>query len=92
MCVPCTSELCVILFYFLILLYILVLISFPQNIGSMNGRNESTVSQDTASSISTVKWRDTMDVEFSMGRTYAGNKSAPDAWYVRIYFNCFIML
>jgi hypothetical protein len=34
------------------------------------------------SSTATVKWRDTTDVEFSMGRTDSGNKTSPDGWYV----------
>jgi hypothetical protein len=37
-------------------------------------------SEDSISTVSTVKWRDTMDVEFTMGRADNGNKSAPDAW------------
>lgn len=35
----------------------------------------------TTGSDVTVKWKDTTDVEFSMGRADNGNQSAPDAWY-----------
>ena len=42
-----------------------------------NKRVEST---DSHSSDVTVKWKDTTDVEFSMGRVDSQNNSAPDAW------------
>ncbi len=44
-----------------------------------NKRIEST---DSHSSDVTVKWKDTTDVEFSMGRVDSQNNSAPDAWCV----------
>lgn len=43
-------------------------------------RVESHDSVQSASSDVTVKWKDTTDVEFSMGRVDSRNNSAPDAW------------
>jgi len=43
-------------------------------------RAESHDSVQSASSDVTVKWKDTTDVEFSMGRVDSRNNSAPDAW------------
>jgi len=67
----------------------LILLYFSSHGTADNKRIEST---DSHASDITVKWKDTTDVEFSMGRVDSQNNSAPDAWCVACFCFCFLFL